>query len=219
MRLRAVRSTAAALALVLTTRAQPARAQTVPSPSVPTRPATFSWDEQTLRATFSYRDVIDEAMQLKLKSGLPTRLDMRAYLFRDKGGAWIAATFRSCKVVYDVWDEVYRITVTQAGEPDRVDAALNVEGVLRRCAEARELAVGTRSALQPTAAYYVGVIVEVNPVSPEMVERIRRWVSRTSSTAGGAPGDALFGSFVGLFVNRVGVADRQLLFRTPLFRS
>jgi hypothetical protein len=60
-------------------------------------------------------------------------------------------------------------------------------------------------------------VVEVNPVSPDMLERIKRWVSRPSGNSTAAPGDALFGSFVGLFVTRIGVADRQLAFRTQTF--
>ena len=74
-----------------------------------------------------------------------------------------------------------------------------------------------RSALPTPATYYVGCAVEVNPVSPDMLERIKRWVSRPSGTGATAPGDALFGSFVGLFVARIGAADRQISFRSQPF--
>ena len=96
-------------------------------------------------------------------------------------------------------------------------ASPTLEGVLRRCAETDRLAVVTRALLTPSTSYYLGGIVEVNPVSPEMLERIKRWVSRPSGTSTTAPGDALFGSFVGLFVARIGTADRQLTFRTAPF--
>jgi hypothetical protein len=58
------------------------------------------------------------------------------------------------------------------------------------------------------------VIVEVNPVNAQMVEQMRRWVSRPAGSTGIGPGDALFGSFVGLFVRQIGTADRTLRFRT-----
>jgi hypothetical protein len=97
-------------------------------------------------------------------------------------------------------------------------ASPTLEGVLRRCAEAEKLAVIGRSVLPSGTNYYLAGAVEVNPVSPDMLERIKRWVSRPSSgTSTIAPGDALFGSFVGLFVTRIGVADRQLAFRTQAF--
>jgi hypothetical protein len=47
-----------------------------------------------------------------------------------------------------------------------------------------------------------------------MVEQMRRWVSRPAGSTGIGPGDALFGSFVGLFVRQIGTADRTLRFRT-----
>jgi hypothetical protein len=56
--------------------------------------------------------------------------------------------------------------------------------------------------------------VEVNPVSPQMLAQMRQWVSRPAGSTGIGPGDALFGSFVGLFVRQIGNADRTLRFRT-----
>ena len=62
--------------------------------------------------------------------------------------------------------------------------------------------------------HFLGVIVEVNPVSPLMLDQMRKWVSRPAGSTGIGPGDALFGSFVGLFVKQMGTADRTLRFRT-----
>ena len=62
---------------------------------------------------------------------------------------------RTCKVRYDLWDEVYRITLTGPGG-ERDTAVINVEGVLRQCAEARDLAVVDRSLLTPRKPHYLG---------------------------------------------------------------
>jgi hypothetical protein len=43
---------------------------------------------------------------------------------------------------------------------------------------------------------------------------LRKWVSRPAGSTGIGPGDALFGSFVGLFVRQIGTADKTLRFRT-----
>jgi hypothetical protein len=61
------------------------------------------------------------------------------------------------------------------------------------------------------------VLVEVNPVSRETLERIKRWVALPKGAGAVGPGDSLFGSFVGLFVTHVPAADRTLSFRTPSF--
>lgn len=177
--------------------------------------ASFAWDErQMLRVSLAYRDVVDPATSAKLLGGLPTTIVMRAYIFRESGGEAVAATYKACKVVFDLWDEVYRIEISQTGVADSFTVSPSLEGVLRRCAEADKLAVVHRSLLAPTDRFYVAGIVEVNPVSPDMLDRIKRWVNRPSDGTTAAPGDALFGSFVGLFVARIGAADRQLSFRT-----
>ena len=119
-------------------------------------------------------------------------------------------------MTFNIWDEVYRIEISQTGVVDLSTASPTLEGVLRRCAEAERLAVVTRSLLS-AGSYYVAGLVEVNPVSPDMIERIKRWVSRPTGASTAAPGDALFGSFVGLFMARIGTANHQVAFRTAAF--
>lgn len=198
-----------------------ARAEDEPKPAaeLPRRQANFGWDknERTgqvlLRASFSYRDVVDKSMTEKLASGLPTVIAMRAYVLREGEANPVALAVRTCRVVYDLWDEVYRLKITSAGG-ERDTAALNLEGVLRQCAEARDLQVADRALLETGKSHFLGVIVEVNPVSPQMLAQMRQWVSRPAGSTGIGPGDALFGSFLGLFVRQLGNADRTLRFRT-----
>lgn len=214
MRLRPllVRSVLLALPLV----AASALAQAQPKPEM--RSATFVWDDRhLLRVTVGYRDIVDDSVASNLAGGLPTTIVTQAFLFPEAGGRPLAAAYRSCRVTYDLWDEVYRIEISQSGSADSVAASPTLEGVLRRCAEADRMPIAYRALVQGKGPLYVGILVEVNPVSGELLDRIRRWVSRSTTTTGTpAPGDALFGSFVGLFVTRIGSADRELRFRTQL---
>src|SRR5262249_28986063 len=166
--------------------------------------------------TVSFRDVVDAEIAKKLESGLPTVVTMRGYLFREAGGDPIALTAKSCRIVYDLWDEVFRIQLAQPGGPTSA-VAVNVEGVLRNCCEARKLPLVDRALLTEGSQYFVATLVEVNPVSPEMLDRIKRWVTRPNGSNAIGPGDSLFGSFVGLFVARIGDADKKLSFRTQAF--
>lgn len=198
-----------------------ARAEDPPKQeALPRRQANFAWDKPDagarptlLRASFSFRDVIDKPMAEKLASGLPTVIAMRAYVLREGESDPVALAVRTCRVVFDLWDEVYRLKISGPGG-ERDTAALNLEGVLRQCVEARDLPVAERALLATGRPHFLGVIVEVNPVSPQMVDQMRRWVSRPAGSTGIGPGDALFGSFVGLFVRQLGTADRTLRFRT-----
>jgi hypothetical protein len=183
---------------------------------LPQRQANFAWDKTLLRASYSFKDVIDRPLAEKLSSGLPTTILMRAYVLEEGQSDPIALAVRTCRVTYDLWDEVYRIKLSGPGG-ERDTAAINVEGVLRLCTEARDLPIVDKSLLKPNKPHFLGVIVDVNPISPQMLEQIRRWVSRPTGSTGIGPGDALFGSFVGLFVRQIGTSDRTLRFRTQTF--
>ena len=214
-----MRAAAPALALALGLATTAARGQAPPPPTpmtLPARAASVALDGKLVKLTLAYRDVIDAEISKKLLSGLPTVITMRGYVFRESGGDPVALTAKSCRVVYDLWDEVFRIQVTQPGGTSSA-IAVNVEGVLRNCAEARRLTLVERALLRDDARYFVACLVEVNPVSAEMLDRIKRWVTRPSGSSAIGPGDSLFGSFVGLFVARIGDADRRLAFRTQVF--
>lgn len=198
----------------------PARADDPPpkQEELPRRQANFAWKKPKgggtlLVASFSYRDVIDKAVADKLQSGLTTEIAMRAYVLREGEQNPVALAVHTCRVAYDLWDEMYRVKISGPGG-DRNLAAYNLEGVVRQCAEVRELVIADRALLVPGHVYFLGVIVEVNPVKAQDLEQMRKWVSRPAGSTGIGPGDALFGSFVGLFVRQLGNADRTLRFRT-----
>ena len=197
--------------------------------SLPTRRASFAWDKTLLRASFSYEDVLKTAadptgavLKAKLSNGLSNVLVMRAYLFQTGATSPIALAAKTCNITYDVWDEVYRIKLTSS-EGTRDPTATftppkaNVEGVLKTCAEAQDLPITERATLTAGVSYVLAVIVDVNPVSGEMLAQLQKWVQRPMGSTALAPGNSLFGAFVGLFVKSIGTSDRTLQFRTQAF--
>ncbi len=215
---RSVRRLAAVAALLslvpFAARAQPEPPVQPAHPSALTRrQANYAWDGDLLRASFSYRDALaDPALVKKLSSGLPMVIAMRAYVFRMGQDAPTALAPRVCRVVYDLWDEVYRVHISEPGR-ERDQAAV-LDGVLRLCAEAHDLALARRDRLEAGVPYFLGVVVDVNPVSAEMIDQMRRWMSRPTPSASIGPGDALFGGFVQLFVKQIATSDKTLTFRT-----
>jgi hypothetical protein len=197
--------------------AEDAKPDALKTPSQLTqRTATIALEKKNAVLTVSYRDAVDSAISTKLLSGLPTTIAMRGYVFKDSGGDPVALAAKSCKIVYDLWDEVFRVTVTQPGG-QTTTVAVNVEGVLRNCAEAKKIPIMERSSMKDGTKYFVAVIVEVNPISADMLDRIKRWVTRPNGTTSISSSDSLFGSFVGLFVTRVPSADKRIQFRTQAF--
>jgi hypothetical protein len=193
---------------------------------LPEHRANFAWDKTLLRASFSYEDVLKTAadpsgslLKAKLSNGLANALVMRAYLFEAGAPSPIALAAKTCNITYDVWDEVYRIKLTSS-EGTRDPAATftppkgNVEGVLKTCAEAQDLPIADRALLRTGASYFLAVIVDLNPINEAMLAQLQKWVQRPMGSTAIAPGNALFGAFVGLFVKSIGTSDRTLQFRT-----
>ncbi len=203
--------------VVLLGRSRIALAEAPKTPaSLPSRTAQVAVEGKHVVLNVPFRDVVDAGIEKKLASGLPTVIVMRAWVFRESGGDPVALTAKTCRIVYDLWDEVFRLQITQpGGQVDTV--AVNLEGVLRRCGEAKKLRLIERASLDDATHYFVAALVEVNPIGQEALDRIKRWVTRPSGSTAIGPGDSLFGSFVGLFVARIDDADRKLAFRTQSF--
>lgn len=201
---------------LLAARPSVARADDEP-PKLVAKTSTFTWEKTLLRMTVAYREVVDDEIATKIRGGTPQTIVLRAYLFEEGADTPIALTAKSCKVTWDLWEEVFTFKVVQPGGESTPSPAPNLEGVLNRCATAQGIVVVDRGRLSTEKRYVVQGLVEVNPVSQEMLERIKKWVSRPSGATTLGAGDALFSSFVGLFVTRIGSADRVLKFRTQAF--
>jgi hypothetical protein len=192
----------------------PARAQG----SVPERRLGVNWRDGVPRVDFSAVDLADRALREELDSGTPQTLAMRVYAFRGNGVP-ITARARQCRVTLDLWERVYRVEI-QDSRGDRSASFETLDETLRHCLIARRMAVGRASdyAAHRGETIYFAVILELNPLSPDTVHRLRRWLSRPAA-GGRLGGDAFFGSFVSLFVNRrIGSAERTLTFHSQRLR-
>jgi hypothetical protein len=205
-----LRALVAALVLLL---AGSARAQA--EPPVTQRDATFEWDtdKSLLYLDMSFRDVVDAAIRTKLSRGLPTTIVLAATIQRAGSSEPLSSTAQTCRVTWHVWEEAYHVEIIRPGT-SQVRWTTTLEGVLRRCAETRRLLAGDATQVPRGAALYAKGTIQINPVSPEVLQKLKRWVMRPSSTGTAAPGDALFSTFAGLFLQRIGDAERELRFQT-----
>jgi hypothetical protein len=156
----------------------------------------------------------DPETQRKLMSGLPQTFLFRTYAYVEGLEQPVAVTARSCRVVYDLWETRFRVQVaSEAG--DQSVSVSSVEEVVRRCLVAERMPVGASRDWEPHRGRRVrfAVLVELNPLTPDTVQQIRRWIARPRR--GRVDSDSFFGSFVSLFVNRsIGAAERTLRFRS-----
>jgi hypothetical protein len=185
--------------------------------TVQTRDVLFEWDAEAkvLYLSAGFRDVIDPELQAKLSRGLPTTIVLTAAIYRAGvvGTTPLSTTAHTCKVTWHVWEEAYRVEINRPGG-SQVRWTTTVEGVLRRCAEVRRLLAGTAQQIPAQTALICSAKVQVNPLSPEVMQKLKLWVLRPSGTGTAAPSDALFSTFTGLFLQRVGEAERELKFNS-----
>ena len=181
---------------------------------LPVRVAKLAWDKAgMLHGVLPMRDSIDDpAIAKKLSNGLPVTVIVRGYVYPNSGGDPIALTAHTCRVAYDLWNEVYKVVENGTSRPPVV----NMKGVYRHCTD-MDLPIADRPTLKMAPAdYFVAVKVEVNPVSEDTLKKISSWVTRPSGVSGSiGPGDALFASFVGVFMKKVATADHVVEFQTP----
>ena len=180
-------------------------------PPTPPRTAAYEWDplKKELFVSLTFRDGVDDEIQRKLSRGLPTTIVFTGTLYRRGGKSPVSTTVQTCKITWHVWDEAYRVEVTRP-DGSRTRWTTTLEGVLRRCAEVHRLLVATSKEVTFGTPVFLRARVVVNPVSAEILEKIKLWVSRPARTGTAAPGDALFSTFTGLFMQRVGEAERIL---------
>jgi hypothetical protein len=177
----------------------------------------LAWEDSKYRKlslTIAFRDVIDQEIQAKLTRGLPTTILFTAGIYAAGSENPIGTTIQTCRITWHVWEEAYRVEMTRANLPPATSWTTTIEGVLRRCGETRRLpvallATGLRTPLLVRAR------VLVNPVGDALMQKIKRWVSRPTSANTSAPGDALFGTFTGFFMQHVGEAEKIAVFGTP----
>jgi hypothetical protein len=205
-----------AFALALCFFLSPATAQAQEaSEAVVTRDAHFDWDADTglLYLDVLFRDIVDANLQSKLSRGLPTTIVLTAAVYRAGSTTPLSTTAQTCKVTWHVWEEAYLVEVLRPGSA-RQSWTTTTEGVIRRCTEVRHLLAGDATQIPQNTALVAAGKIQVNPVSPELLQKIKRWVMRPSATGTAAPGDALFSTFTGLFLQRIGDAERQQKFTT-----
>jgi len=164
--------------------------------------------------TYSASDLMNRQAQEKLDSGLPQRIVVQHFVYASGRNEALAAGGHSCKIVYDLWQALYRVEYEQLGLSPNALAFRTRAEVMERCLVMRSFALGGPAELENKKSVYVGSLIELNPLSTSTVARIRRWLSRPRGEYN-VETKSFFGSFVSLFVNdRIGTAERVLRLRS-----
>ena len=116
--------------------------------------ASFSVDRSSVRMSVSYRELVNNTIRNKMKSGFKVTLLLNASLHRDQDGHRIATAQRICHVVYDLWKEKYKIQVVENGG-SRDEDADSLNNAIKKCVTARNLLFLLPSRLSAGHRYHV----------------------------------------------------------------
>jgi hypothetical protein len=169
--------------------------------------------EDRLHVDLSVAALADRVVRSRLESGLPQVLELEVDVF-DASGVRLGRLVRTDRVIFDLWEERFRIEELMGGA-QRSLTVETLDEVMAITLSADDLAVLSTSAVREHRGepIHLRFGAQLNPPTPESIHRIRRWLARPGGAA--AEGDTFFGSFVGLFVNRsVTSADAAVHYRS-----
>ena len=183
------------------------------------RKMDFSEARGNLAVTTTISDLFDEAAYEELGSGVASVVVVRFLVHRRGEVEPTAFALAKVRVVYDHWDEEYSVQVEgplggSRSKHKRRSAALSAVTTFDKfpIAPLNKISVGPH--------FVLSVIVELNPVSPELLAELRRWLTKPAGQERLDAGSSFFGSFVSVFVNpKLADADRVVKYKSqPFFR-
>jgi len=155
----------------------------------------------------------------RLTSGFVTRVLVRVALQEEGSTEPVALAFQRAEIVYDIWDERFRLRITRGAGPDVTLEARTPDEAIARAATLWQLPIADAARLRPGTPYVVAFRGDLNPISDELLADVRRWLvqpARGQRRVG--TGDSFFGSFVSIFVNpRLEDSERQVRFLSQRF--
>jgi hypothetical protein len=166
-----------------------------------------------LLASVGLQDLFGPAEKKRLTSGFATRVLIRVAVQQVGADEPVAVAFQRTEIVYDIWDEKFRLRVTRGTGPESHLEARTADEAIARAATLWQFPVADTRRLQPGATYLVAFRGDLNPISEELLADVRRWLVQPAHGRRVGAGDTFFGSFVSIFVNpRIDDSERQVRF-------
>lgn len=185
--------------------------------SVRTKTTRLSVKNGQLTATVGFREMLGGKLKKRLRSGFATTVVMRLSLYRAGGKRPVAVAARTVQAVYDLWGNDYLLT-TEDSRGVRTDRLRSQRQVVDRLTSCWQFPLVANSKLDHKRQYFIAGLIEVNPLSREVLTEVRRWLRQPYRRQRTGTRESFFGSFVSVFVNdKVHRADKIFKFRSQLF--
>lgn len=179
----------------------------------------FAERSGNLVVSASFTGLFDAAAYDELGSGVASVIVVRCYAYRQGEEMPVSFALANIRVAYDHWAEVYEVRiegplgVTRSRHQRRSDA-------LRAITTLEQFPIAPLARVEIGPHHFLAMVVELNPISPELLAEVRRWLSERPGKSRLDAGSSFFGTFVSVFVNpKLAEADRVLRLRSqPFYR-
>ena len=171
-----------------------------------------------LTTSVSLRDLFQTGDGERLRSGFVHLVVIRVELWPEGGKQPLYRADRHTTLLYDLWEERFQLRITDRhgiqdrparSEPEAIDLATALIGF-----EVAEFAP-----LRPDQLYRLRFRADLNPLDPDLVSEVKRWLVRSPGPGRGGAGESVFGSVVSIFVNpHIEDSERQISFWSQPFR-
>lgn len=166
--------------------------------------------------SFDVSNTFTEEFRQRLSGGLTREVLMNIALL-DSSDDVIVERTRRCQLRLDIWDEVVHVRVSDGPRVRRQTFPL-IEDALKACGVVDRAPLVDSALLRRAAGYRLMVQVSLNPVSAELMEKSREFMSNPRGTSSGRP-RAFFGAVARFFRSETGAKADAFVFRSgPLSR-
>ncbi len=171
-----------------------------------------------LVASFDLAPAFPASLRKQLSNGLRNVVALHVSLVPDGGAEPALVEAREIEVLYDVWEEKYRVVVREPGQPRgrRLEFAA-WEPLRAFLAEPREFDLAPVAAVSGRT-WVVVARVEVNPVSQELLDRTRELIANPAAGSRlGAGSRSVLGTVASYLLTAPDAEGDAHLFRSAAF--
>jgi hypothetical protein len=195
-------------------------APTGAAPSVPAEPleARVETVQDTLRVSADLSAAFPAGLERQLANGLTNVIAIHVALLPARGRGVAAIFPREVEVLYDVWQEIFHVTVRDPATPRGRRATFDDWGELRTfLSDLRGVHLSPETSLARDA-WVVQVRVELNPISKELLERTRELISDPTAGSRSGPSRSVLGAMASYLLRAEPGTDVRV-FRSSPFRA
>jgi hypothetical protein len=168
-------------------------------------------------ATVDLARVFNAALREKIDSGLTTRIVLRAQVLDAEDKTVKSLSVVEYRILYRVWEEDYVVRRWDAMRQSTYRLR-RYGDVLRRVARQKSLPVAGREDLVPGRRYVAVLEVDVDPISEELLERVREYLANPGGHRREGGGRGLFGNLARIFFDaRSGPSPSAVELRSAAF--